>query len=113
MSHLIKWLSSLVVALLLVSAMATPAKAWPGDSSVTVKAQGTYSSPAYRVLTCRSATLQVGGRTYQGSVSTNWASWNGCNVQFNSIPVRSGTGTLTVKGTVFFGSPVSGSKSVN
>ena len=74
MRHLIKWLGSLVVTLILLSALATPTRAWPGDTTVTVKAKGTYSSGFYHVLTCRSATLRVGGRTYQGSVSTDWLS---------------------------------------
>jgi hypothetical protein len=102
MSPLSKWLSALVVTLILFGATATPSRAWWWETTYTVKAQGTYSSPYYQALSCRSATLVAGGRSYTGSVSTNWFAWNGCNVQFNGIPVRSGWAQLTVTGTAMF-----------
>ena len=111
LSSVTKWMSILVVTLVLLGATATPSHAWSWESTFVVKAQGTYSSPFYQALSCKSATLQVGGRTYAGSVSTNWLGWNACNVQFSGIPVRAGWAQIRVSGTALFRS-VSGSTSV-
>src|SRR3954471_10784591 len=100
MSSLVKFLSALTLTLVLFGSTTTPSRAWSWESTYSIKAQGTASSGYYHALTCRSATLQAGGRSYTGSASTNWLAWNGCNVQFSGIPENVGWAQITVSGTV-------------